>query len=144
FEGYIAEILEALGMPLNTPGTAKTPQRYLRAMFDSTEGYEGDDKLVTAFPTECDGGPDCEISQVVEGPIPFYALCEHHAFPFFGHAYVGYVAHEHIIAISKLTRLVRLFARRLTVQQRIGTEITEALSPILAAHGAAVCLEATH
>ena len=144
FEGYIAEILEALGMPLNTPGTAKTPQRYLRAMFDSTEGYEGDDKLVTAFPTECDGGPDCEISQVVEGPIPFYALCEHHAFPFFGHAYVGYVAHEHIIGISKLTRLVRLFARRFTVQERIGKEITEALSRILEAHGVAVYLEAAH
>jgi GTP cyclohydrolase IA len=144
FEGYMAEILEAFGMRLNTPGTVKTPARYLRAMFDSTEGYEGDDKLVTAFPTECDGGPDCEISQVVEGPIPFYALCEHHAFPFFGHAYVGYVAHEHIIGISKLTRLVRLFARRFTVQERMGKEITEALSRILQAHGVAVYLEAAH
>ncbi|HEY9288744.1 MAG TPA: GTP cyclohydrolase I [Candidatus Dormibacteraeota bacterium] len=144
FEGYIGEILEAFGMRLNTPGTAKTPSRYLRAMFDSTEGYEGDDKLVTAFPTECDGGPDCEISQVVEGPIPFYALCEHHAFPFFGHAYVGYVAHEHIIGISKLTRLVRLFARRFTVQERMGKEITGALSRILQAHGVAVYLEAAH
>lgn len=144
FEGYMGEILEALGMQLDTPGTAKTPARYLRAMFDSTEGYEGDDKLVTAFPTECDGGPDCEISQVVEGPIPFYALCEHHAFPFFGQAYVGYVAHEHIIGISKLTRLVRLFARRFTVQERMGKEITEALSRILQAHGVAVYLEAAH
>jgi len=114
FEGYMSEILQALGMPLNTPGTSKTPQRYLRALFDSTEGYEGDAKLVTAFPTECEGGPDCEVSQVIEGPIPFYSLCEHHAFPFFGHAYLGYVAHEHIIGISKLTRLLRLFARRFT------------------------------
>ena len=144
FEGYMREILEALGMRLDTPGTAKTPARYLRAMFDSTEGYEGDDKLVTAFPTECGGGPDCEISQVVEGPIPFYALCEHHAFPFFGHAYVGYVAHEHIIGISKLTRLVRLFGRRFTVQERMGKEITEALSRILKANGVAVYLEAAH
>lgn len=144
FEGYMAEILQALGMPLNTPGTTKTPQRYLRAMFDSTEGYEGDPKLVTAFPTECDGGPDCEISQVVEGPIPFYSLCEHHAFPFFGHAYVGYIAHEHIIGISKLTRLVRLFARRFTVQERMGREITDALSRVLQAHGVAVYLEAAH
>jgi hypothetical protein len=91
FEGYMSEILQALGMPLNTPGTAKTPMRYLRAMFDSTEGYEGDSKLVTAFPTECHGGPDCELSQVIEGPIPFHSLCEHHAFPFFGHAYLGYL-----------------------------------------------------
>jgi GTP cyclohydrolase I len=122
----------------------KTPFRYLHAMFDSTEGYEGDAKLVTAFPTECEGGPDCDLSQVVEGPIPFYALCEHHAFPFFGHAFVGYVAHEHIIGISKLTRLVRLFARRFTVQERVGREITESLSRILQAHGVAVYLEAVH
>ena len=144
FEGYMSEILKAMGMPLDTPGTARTPSRYLEAIFESTEGYEGDAKLVTAFPTECHGGPDCEISQVVEGPIPFYALCEHHAFPFFGHAYVGYVAHEHIICISKLTRLVRLFARRFTVQERIGREVTEALSRVLQAHGVAVYLEATH
>ena len=144
FEGYIGEILGAMGMSLDTPGTLKTPERFLRAMFDSTEGYEGDAKLVTAFPTECDGGADCELSQVVEGPIPFYALCEHHAFPFFGHAYLGYVAHEHIIGISKLTRLVRLFARRFTVQERIGREVTETLSRILQAHGVAVFLEATH
>ncbi|TMD85941.1 MAG: GTP cyclohydrolase I FolE [Chloroflexi bacterium] len=144
FEGYISEILVAMGMPLDTPGTQKTPERYLRAMFDSTVGYEGDAKLVTAFPTECDGGADCELSQVVEGPIPFYSLCEHHAFPFFGHAYLGYVAHEHIIGISKLTRLVRLFARRFTVQERLGREVTETLSRILQAHGVAVYLEAVH
>ncbi|HXN02940.1 MAG TPA: GTP cyclohydrolase I [Candidatus Dormibacteraeota bacterium] len=144
FEGYMREILAAMGLPLNTPGTQKTPLRHLRAMFDSTEGYEGDPKLVTAFPTECAGGPDCELSQVVEGPIPFYSLCEHHAFPFFGHAYLGYVAHENIIGISKLTRLVRLFARRFTVQERLGREVTESLSRILQAHGVAVYLEATH
>ena len=144
FEGYAAEILRAMGMPLDTPGTAKTPGRFLSALFDSTEGYEGDAKLVTAFPTECRGGPDCEISQVVEGPIPFYSLCEHHAFPFFGHAFIGYVAHEHIIGISKLTRLVRLFARRFTVQERMGSEITNALSRILQAHGVALYLEAVH
>src|ERR1700704_1367733 len=144
FEGYMREILQALGMPLNTPGTLKTPMRYLRAMFDSTEGYEGDPKLVTAFPTECDGGPDCDLSQVIEGPIPFYALCEHHAFPFFGRAYLGYIAHEHIIGISKLTRLLRLFARRFTVQERLGREVTDSLSRILKAHGVAVYLEAIH
>jgi GTP cyclohydrolase I len=144
FEGYMGEILAAMGMPLDTPGTRKTPERYLRAMFDSTEGYEGDAKLVTAFPTECDGGPDCELSQVVEGPIPFYALCEHHAFPFFGRAYLGYIAHEHIIGISKLTRLLRLFARRFTVQERLGREVTDSLSRILQAHGVAVYLEAVH
>ena len=99
---------------------------------------------MTAFPTECRGGPDCRISQVVEGPIPFYSLCEHHSLPFFGHAYVGYIAHENIIGISKLNRLVNLFARRFTVQERLGQEVVDALERILEAHGVAVYIEATH
>lgn len=144
FEGYMREILGAMGLDLNTAGTVRTPVRFLRALFDATEGYEGDPKLITAFPTECHGGPDCRISQIVEGPIPFFSLCEHHSLPFFGHAYVGYIAHENIIGISKLTRLVRLFARRFSVQERIGREITEALDQILQAHGVAVYLEAVH
>src|SRR5574337_1483033 len=94
FEGYMREILLAMGLDLNTAGTVRTPARFLRALFDATEGYEGDPKLITAFPTECHGGPDCRISQIVEGPIPFFSLCEHHSLPFFGHAYVGYIAHE--------------------------------------------------
>ncbi|TAN31753.1 GTP cyclohydrolase I [bacterium] len=144
FEGYMAEVLHALGLDLKTPGTERTPTRFLRALFDATEGFEGDPKLVTAFPTECRGEPDCRISQVVEGPIPFFSLCEHHSLPFFGHAYVGYIAHERIIGISKLTRLVRLFGRRFTVQERIGHQIVEALDEILQAHGVAVYLEAVH
>ncbi|HCU94767.1 MAG TPA: hypothetical protein DHU96_19525 [Actinobacteria bacterium] len=94
FEGYMLEIFTAMGMPAGTVSTADTPRRFLRAVFDATSGYEGDEKLVTAFPTECHGGPDCRISQVVEGPIPFFALCEHHTLPFFGKAYAGYIAHE--------------------------------------------------
>jgi len=144
YEAAIAEIFEAMGMDLGTPATQRTPARYLRALFDSTEGYEGDPKLVTAFPSECRGGPDCELSQVVEGPIPYHALCEHHSLPFFGQAYLGYIAHEHIIGISKLTRLVRLFARRFTLQERIGQEITDTLERILAAHGVAVYLNGVH
>jgi GTP cyclohydrolase I len=144
YEGYMAEIFRAFGMDMETPGTLKTPERFLRALFDSTSGYEGDSKLLTAFPTECRGGPDCRISQVVEGPISFFALCEHHALPFHGRAYVGYVAHENIIGISKLTRLVRVFARRFTVQERIGQEVADTLTRLLEPHGVAVHLEAMH
>jgi GTP cyclohydrolase I len=144
FHGYIAEIFEALGMNLHAPGTHRTPERFLQALFDSTSGYEGDANLVTAFPTECRGGPDCLLSQVIEGPIHFYALCEHHALPFFGVAHVGYVPHELIIGISKLTRLVRLFARRFTVQERMGVEIIDTLVSLLEPHGVAVHLSATH
>ena len=144
FESHVREIFGAFGMELDTPGTERTPARFLHALFDATAGYEGDPKLVTAFPTECHGGPDCRLSQVVEGPIAFYSLCEHHALPFFGHAYVGYIAHEHIIGISKLTRLVRMYAARFSVQERIGHEVVTALESILGAHGVAVYLQATH
>ena len=144
FQGYMTEIFEALGMDTDTPGTERTPLRFLRALYDATAGYEGDPKLVTAFPTECRTGADSRLSQVIEGPITFYSLCEHHALPFFGQAYVGYIAHEHIIGISKLTRLVRLFAARFSVQERIGQEVVQALEEILQAHGVAVYLEAVH
>jgi GTP cyclohydrolase I len=144
FEGYAAEIFAAFGMDLDTPATADTPRRFIRALFEATDGYDGDPKLVTVFETECRGGADCRLSQVVEGPIQFYALCEHHALPFYGRAYVGYIAHEHIIGISKLTRLVRLFARRFSVQERIGQQIADGLEMMLEPHGVAVYLEAAH
>jgi len=144
FEGYVAEMLTAFGMDVNTPSTRDTPRRFVRALFDVTAGYDGDPKLLKVFATECRGGPDCRLSQVIEGPIPFHALCEHHVLPFFGSAYVGYIAHEHIIGISKLTRLVRLFAQRFTVQERIGQQIADTLEAMLAPHGVAVYLEARH
>ncbi|MEO7003039.1 MAG: GTP cyclohydrolase I, partial [Ktedonobacterales bacterium] len=140
FEGYISEIFGAFGLDLHTPATERTPQRFIRALYDVTDGYEGDAKVLTIFGTECRGDPDCQLSQVSEGPIQFYSLCEHHGLPIIGRAYVGYIAHEHIIGISKLTRLVRLFARRFTVQERLGQQIAEALETILAPHGVAVYL----
>jgi len=118
--------------------TKTTPFRFVHALFDATNGYEGDPKLLTAFPTECRGGPDCSIAQTIEGPIEFFSLCEHHALPFHGHAYIGYIAHEEIIGISKLTRLVRVFSRRFTVQERVGVEIADELVRLLQPHGVAV------
>jgi GTP cyclohydrolase I len=144
FERVLAEIFSAFGMDLDTPATRDTPRRFLKALFDSTLGYEGDPKLLTAFPTECRGGPDCRISQVIEGPISFFALCEHHALPFHGVAHVGYVAHEQIIGISKLTRLVRVFSRRFTLQERIGQQVADTLVELLRPHGVAVHLQAVH
>src|SRR6266576_2933396 len=120
FEGYATEIFDAFGMDLDTPGTRDTPTRFLKALFDATAGYEGDPKLLTAFPTE------------------------RHALPFHGHAYIGYIAHEEIIGISKLTRLVRVFARRFTVQERVGVQIADELVRVLQPHGVAVHLSAMH
>jgi GTP cyclohydrolase IA len=144
FQRSMAEIFSAFGMNLEAPGTAQTPERFLRALHDATSGYEGDRKLLTAFPTECRRGAGCSLEQVVEGPISFYALCEHHALPFHGFAHVGYVPHERIIGISKLTRLVRLFARRFTVQERLGEQIADALNGLIDPQGVAVHLEAVH
>ncbi len=144
FESDGAEIFSTFGLDLDTPATRDTPRRFIRALFDVTDGYDGDPKLVKAFETECRGGPDCRLSQVIEGPIPFFSLCEHHALPFNGQAFVGYVAHEHIIGISKLTRLVHLCAKRFTVQERIGQRIADILEAMLEPHGVAVYLQAHH
>ena len=144
YRGHMAEILDALGLSLGTPGTRDTPERFLRALYEATSGYDGDPKLVTTFPTESRGAADQPVAQIVEGPIAFSALCEHHALPFHGHAYVGYIAGERIIGISKLTRLVRLFARRFTVQERLGEQIADTLVALVEPEGVAVRLEASH
>ena len=144
FEGYLAEIFTALGMDVETPGTRDTPRRFLHAMADATAGYDGDPKLRTVFPAEHTRGHAATRGQIVEGPISFYALCEHHALPFHGSAYVGYLAGEEIIGISKLTRLVRLYARRFTVQERLGEQIADGLLELVDARGVAVSLEAAH
>ncbi len=144
FEDHVAEIFTAFGLDLDQPGTKDTPRRFVRAIFDATDGYEGDPKLLTTFPTECKGGAACHVDQIVEGPIHFFALCEHHALPFYGRAYLGYIAHDRIIGISKLTRLVRVFSRRFTVQERLGEEVAEALNRLVNAHGVAVAMEAHH
>jgi GTP cyclohydrolase IA len=140
-EANAAEIFAALGMDLDTPGTLDTPRRFVQALFDATAGYDGDPKLLTAFPAEHAGG---QSGLIVEGPITFHALCEHHALPFHGTAHVAYVADSEIIGISKLTRLVRLYARRFTVQERMGEQIADTLVDLVEPRGVAVHLEAAH
>ncbi len=144
YEESLREIFAALGMDLETPGTRETPVRFLRALYDATAGYEGDPKLLTAFPAERSGADDGGASQIVEGPIGFYSLCEHHSLPFHGKASIGYIADGEIIGISKLTRLVRLYARRFTVQERLGEQIADTLVELVGPRGVAVHLEATH
>jgi GTP cyclohydrolase I len=144
YRASIAEIFTAFGMDLNTAGTRGTPERYLRALYDATAGYDGDRKLLTSFPAEGRGAPESRLAQIVEGPIEFQCLCEHHALPFVGAAYIAYIAGDRIIGISKLTRLVRLFARRFTVQERLGEQIADGLVSLVDPLGVAVRLEATH
>ena len=140
-EPHAAAIFAALGMDLDTPGTRDTPRRFVQALFDATAGYDGDEKLLTAFPAEHAGS---QSGLIVEGPITFHALCEHHALPFHGAAHVAYAAGGEIIGISKLTRLVRLYARRFTVQERMGEQIADTLVELVDPRGVAVHLEAAH
>jgi GTP cyclohydrolase I len=144
YQGYMAEIFTAFGMDINTPSTVDTPRRFIEALYESTDGYDGDPKLIKAFPKECRGEPDCRLSQVIEGPIHFHSLCEHHVFPFYGEAFVGYVANEKILGISKLTRLVRLYTKRFAVQERIGYQIADTLEALMVPHGVAVFIRAKH
>lgn len=140
-ELHAAEILTAFGMDLDTPGTRETPKRFVRALYDATAGYDGDPKLLTAFPAE---HTRTHTGLILEGPIGFHALCEHHALPFHGAAHIAYVADREIIGISKLTRIVRLYARRFTVQERMGEQIADALVDLIEPRAVAVQLDAAH
>jgi GTP cyclohydrolase IA len=140
-ELHAAEILTAFGMDLDTPGTRETPKRFVRALYDATGGYDGDPKLLTSFPAE---HARTHTGLILEGPIGFHALCEHHALPFHGAAHIAYVADREIIGISKLTRIVRLYARRFTVQERMGEQIADALVDLIEPRAVAVQLDATH
>jgi GTP cyclohydrolase IA len=144
YRNAVAEIFAAFGMDLETPGTRATPERFLRALYDATAGYDGDPKLLTSFPAESHATSEARLAQIIEGPIEFQCLCEHHALPFVGVAHISYIADQRIIGISKLTRLVRLFARRFTVQERLGEQIADGLVALVAPRGVAIHLEATH
>ena len=144
YERYVGEIFGALGMEMSAPGTLDTPRRFLQALHDATAGYDGDPKLYTVFPSERPDAVDGSKSQIIEGPIAFHALCEHHALPFHGVAHVAYIPAAEIIGISKLTRLVRLYARRFTVQERLGEQIADMLVELVQPCGVAVRLEAAH
>jgi GTP cyclohydrolase I len=109
-----------------------------------TAGYDGDSKLSTLFPVECPVCPDEEKTHVVEGPIHFTGLCEHHVLPIRGGAWVGYLAAEKLIGISKLTRIVRLYSRRFTSQERLCHQIADELTKDVKPRGAAVYIEAEH
>lgn len=128
FEGYAAEVFARIGMEIAAPGTRETPRRWLTALWDMTEGYDGDPKLSTIFPIECPTCPEAEKTHVVEGPIHFTGLCEHHVLPIRGSVWVGSLAESKLIGISKLTRIVRLYSKRFTCQERLSHQIVDELA----------------
>jgi GTP cyclohydrolase I len=139
-EEQIRHILKALGEDPDREGLLKTPSRVAQALTFLTRGYQMDPGQIIndALFTE-----DYE-EMILQKDIDFYSLCEHHMLPFFGKAHVAYIPHHKIVGISKLARLVDVYARRLQVQERltnqIATTIMEKLDPL----GVAVVIEAEH
>jgi GTP cyclohydrolase I len=130
------DLLLALGADLEDESLRETPRRMAAALAEllTPEPFEA-----TTFPN--DGGYD---EMVVARAIPFHSLCEHHLLPFHGVAHVGYLPGERIIGLSKLGRVVDLFARRLQVQERMTVQIADWLADHLAPKGIGVVLEAEH
>lgn len=135
----IVRQLEYIGEDPNREGLLETPNRIVRAWDEIFAGYSKHPKdLLTTFDT--DGYDQMVLSRNIE----MYSMCEHHNLPFFGKAHVAYIPGRRVIGISKLARLVDIFARRLQIQERIGEQVTAALMEYLKPKGAACVIEAQH
>ncbi|WP_257667233.1 GTP cyclohydrolase I FolE [Parapedobacter tibetensis] len=137
---HYADILEALGENPARAGLAKTPERVAKALQYLTHGYDLDasEILRGAMFEE-------EYSQmVVVKDIEVYSMCEHHMLPFFGKAHVAYIPNGHIVGLSKIPRVVDIYARRLQVQERLTNEIRDCIQQTLNPVGVAVVIECKH
>jgi GTP cyclohydrolase I len=137
---HVHGILSELGEDPNREGLLKTPDRVARALRFLTKGYAEDPKSVIngALFTE-------DYSEmIVLKDLDYFSLCEHHMLPFFGKAHVAYIPTSKIVGISKLARLVEVYARRLQVQERMTTQIANTLMEELAPQGVGVVLQAEH
>lgn len=136
-----AETLIAnLGEDPRREGLRDTPARYAKAMRFLTSGYEAEPRDVVGdgiFPAEGEG-------VVLVRDVEFHSLCEHHLLPFFGRVHVAYLPGSRIIGLSKIPRLVDLYARRLQVQERITEQVADALARLLEPKGVVVLAEARH
>ena len=139
-ESHYHDILRDLGEDPRREGLQKTPHRVAKALRELTSGYRVDvDAMINGalFHESYD-----EMVQVRD--ITFYSMCEHHMLPFFGRAHVAYLPNKRIIGLSKIPKLVEIFARRLQVQERLTEQVAETLNSKLKPRGVAVVLEARH
>lgn len=135
----IIRILEYVGEDPEREGLKDTPDRIVRSWDELYSGYQQDPAaLLTVFEAE-------EYNQIILlKDIELFSMCEHHLLPFFGKAHVAYIADQKVIGISKLARLVDIFARRMQIQERVGEQVTSALMKHLEPLGAACIIEAVH
>ena len=139
-ENSVRTILEAIGEDPNREGLLRTPKRVAKAYKFLTDGYERDLDVVlnnAVFEEECN-------EMVVVKDIDFYSMCEHHMLPFFGKCHVAYIPNGKIVGLSKIPRIVDMYARRLQVQERMTQQIAQALGDALQPDGVAVVCEARH
>ncbi|KAA2240542.1 GTP cyclohydrolase I FolE [Chitinophaga agrisoli] len=134
------ECLQLIGEDAEREGLLKTPERLAKAMQFLTEGYQQDAKAILQ------GAKFTEAysEMVIVKDIELYSLCEHHMLPFFGKAHVAYIPNGYITGLSKLARVVDVFARRLQVQERLTHQILDAIQETLQPQGVAVVIEAQH
>ena len=140
FQQNIRDIIVELGEDPEREGLVKTPERVERSLRFLTRGYHQklEDVVNGAlFEAESD-------DMVIVRNIEFFSMCEHHMLPFFGKCHVGYIPRGRIIGVSKVARIVDMFARRLQVQERLTKEISHALMDILDAEGVGVVMDAQH
>lgn len=139
-ENSYADIIKALGEDLSREGLVDTPKRAAKAMKFLTRGYEQslDDVVNGAlFPSE-------NSEMVLVNNIEIYSMCEHHLLPFIGKAHVAYIPQGKVIGLSKIARIVDMYARRLQIQENMTKEIAEALQSVTGAQGVGVVIEAQH
>ena len=137
---HVREQISLLGEDPDREGLIKTPERVAKAMEFFTQGYAmslGDVVGEALFQEEHE-------NMVMVRDIELYSLCEHHLLPFFGKAHVAYIPHKRIVGLSKLPRIVDMFARRLQVQERLTEQVAKAIEEVLEPRGVGVVIEAYH
>jgi len=137
---HVREIIKLVGEDPNREGLRKTPERFEKAFKFLTSGYHQNiDHLLNGatFSVAYD-------EMVIVKDIEFFSLCEHHLLPFFGKAHVAYLPNKRVLGLSKIARLVNMFARRLQIQERMTSQIAEAIQSKISPEGVGVIIEARH